>query len=110
MSNWLASQEGFSIQLKKWERVLIVFELVFSNATKLKLDAKCDQKNFKKEAWNLTFFLEKWEYSNKIYPFYFNLDKIFQPKENIAFTTFSSMCNSISKMELQIDELGNNNL
>jgi len=46
-------------------------------------------------------------------PFLFlfsQFDKILQPKENIAFTTFSSMCNGISKIELQIDELGDNNL
>jgi hypothetical protein len=46
-------------------------------------------------------------------PFFFlfsHFDKILQPKDNIAFNTFSSMCNGISKMELQIDELGDNNL
>jgi hypothetical protein len=46
-------------------------------------------------------------------PFLFlfsHFDKFLQPKESIALTIFSSMCNGISKMELQIDELGDNNL
>jgi hypothetical protein len=71
MSNWLASQEGFSIQLKKFKHVLIVFELVFSNATKLKLDAKCDQNIFQKKNPKFNFFFGKMGVHQQNIPFLF---------------------------------------
>jgi hypothetical protein len=72
MSNCLASQEGFNIQLKKFRTCLNSFWTSFFKCYQTKIDAKCDQKHFQKKARNLIFLLEKWEYSNKIFPFYFN--------------------------------------
>jgi hypothetical protein len=71
MSNWLASQEGFSIQLKKFKDVLIVFEPVFSNAVKLKLDAKCDQNIFQKKTPKFNFCFGKMGVHQQNIPFLF---------------------------------------